>query len=267
MEKTLFISTLKEKAGVENLSERTFDEVATMFLPQFEDDTKITDESWGVPVQVLKSMSGQLRHDLSEGITAFKTKSEADQQKAQAKAIADAVAAAKAEWEKQKGAGDGGADDGKDANKDLDSKIAEAVAKAMGGLTGEEGALGKLSKQFGDFVAQMAADKKAKDEEAIRSVVREYLLGRGVKEDDFALEYTMEKLEIGENPDISALKAKAEEDYEANYKKIHKSGEAPFHGGAGGGNDNSGAAAWLKNRGALAQQEADAAEERKKLLK
>ena len=80
MEKELFQTTLLEKAKaannnapIDNLSERTISEVVGMFLPQFADDENITDESWAIPVQMVKTLSGQLRHDTSTGINDFPT--------------------------------------------------------------------------------------------------------------------------------------------------------------------------------------------------
>jgi hypothetical protein len=100
MEKNLLIQNLKSKAGIDNLSDRTYDEVATVLLPQFADDEKITDESWNLPIQMLKSMSGQLRHEVADGITNGKTQWETEQKAAQQKAIDDAMAAFKTQWEK-----------------------------------------------------------------------------------------------------------------------------------------------------------------------
>ena len=72
MEKELFQTMLLEKAKaannnapIDNLSERTINEVVAMFLPQFADDESITDESWNIPVQMVRTISGQLRHDTS----------------------------------------------------------------------------------------------------------------------------------------------------------------------------------------------------------
>lgn len=236
MEKEALIQNLKTKSQIDNLSERTIDEVATLFLPQFADDEKINDESWNLPVQMLKTMSGQLRHDLSGGINDFKTKFEADNKDAQAKAIADAIAAAKAEWEKKNPKSDPKKEEKKEEqNQDVDQKVADALAKAMADLTGEEGALGKLSKQFSDFLTQQAEEKKQISVSNVRNQVREYLIGRGVEEDDYALEICLEKLEIGEKPDVASLKAKAEKDYETIYNRMHKNdGSQPFKGGGGG---------------------------------
>ena len=170
MEKELFISTLKEKTGVDNLSERTIDEVASLFLPDFADDASITDDSWKVPVQMVKTMSGQLRHDLSGGINDFKTKFEEESKAAQQKAIADAVAAAKAEWEKEHG-GNGG-ESGSGDSADLDKKIAAAVAKA----TAEQNkAFETLNKQFGDYMKLVSEREKAQAVTNVRDQIKNYL--------------------------------------------------------------------------------------------
>ena len=270
MEKELFQSTLLDKAKaannnapIDNLSERTISEVVSMFLPQFADDTKITDESWTLPVQMVKTLSGQLRHDTSLGINDFKTKFETEQKAAMEKAKQDAIDAFKAEWEKTHPKQEPPKDAG-----DVDQKVADAVAKAMAGITGDEGAIGKLSKQFSEFLAAQAEKEKAITVANAREQVRDYLISRGVDEDDFALEYTLERLEIGEKPDIAALNAKAEKDYEANYKKIYKKdGAHPFAGGGGGEDETAGAKGWLASREKRTQSEAEAAEARRKLLK
>ena len=260
MDKEALIQTLKEKTGVDNLSERTIDEVATILLPQFADDTKITDESWALPVQMVKTMSGQLRHDLSGGISAFKTQYETEQKAVNEKAVAEAIAAAKEEWEKNHQTP---APQKPDA--DIEARIADAVAKATGEQTK---AFETLSKQFSDYMKAQEAKEKAATEAGVRSQIRNYLLDRGVDEDDFALEYTLEKLVVGENPDVEVLKVKAEKDYEATYKKIHKvDGGQPFNGGEGGRNDsNADFQNYIKNKQTQAAQEAKDAEELKKYM-
>ena len=272
MEKELFQSTLMDKAKaannnapIDNLSERTIAEVVNLFLPQFADDEKITDESWNLPVQMMKTLSGQLRHDTSANINAFKTQFEASNKALQEKAVADAVAAAKAEWEKNHPGGERQKNEpAQDA--DIEKLIDGKISDALKGLTGENSELGKLSKQFGDFLKAQAAKEKAATEADVRSQVRDYLIGRGVDDEDFALEYTLEKLVVGDNPDVNTLKAKAEKDYEANYKKIHKGeGANPFAGGNGGGDSVVNEIdAWAKKRESAAAEEAAAAAELEK---
>lgn len=267
MEKELFITTLKGKAGVDNVSDRSFEEVAGLFLPQFADDEKITDELWNIPVSMIKTMSGQLRHDLSTGINDFKTKSEAEQKAQLEKEKQAAIDAFKAQWEKEHPTPAPKPEE-KKTEPDIDAKLAEFEKTMLAKMTGDDSAFGKLSKQFSDFMSQVAAEKQAQTEASIREQVKDYLLRRGVDEDDFALEYTLEKLEIGDKPDISALKTKAEKDYEAYYKKIHKNdGAKPFNGGAGGSHDsNTEFQNFIKARQAEAAQEAKDAEELRKQM-
>lgn len=271
MEKELFLSTLKGKAQVDNLSDRTFDEVATLWLPQFADDTKITDESWVLPVQMLKTMSGQLRHDVSMGIASGKSQWENDAATTRQKAIEEAVANAKKEWERSNPAPAQAVTKPIEQSQDIDKKIAEAVALAIGGLTAESGAIGKLSKQFSDYMTQVAEERKTQTVESIRSQVRDYLVGRGADEDDFALEYTLEKMDIGDNPDLAALKTKAEADFEANYKRIHRNnGAHPFAGGAGGAGNGQDSKAefdrFIQGKKAEMQKQQADADELKKLM-
>ena len=268
MEKELFQTTLMDKAKasnnnapIDNLSERTINEVVTMFLPLFADDEKITDESWNLPVQMVKTMSGQLRHDTSTGISDFKTKYETEQKAQMEKDKQAAIDAFKAEWEKTHPAA-AQAQEADKGNQSIDEKLAEFEKAMMAKLTGDDSAFGKLSKQFGDYLKLQAEKEKAATEADIRSQVRDYLIGRGVDEDDFALEYTLEKLVIGDKPDIGALKTKAEKDYEAAYKKIHKSdGGQPFNGGGGSSTDNNAEFTnYIKAKQAEAAQEAKDAE-------
>lgn len=268
MEKELFISTLKGKAGVDNVSDRSYEEVAGLFLPQFEDDSKITDESWTIPVQMVKTMSGQLRHDLSTGISDFKAKSEAEQKTLLEKETQAAIDAFKAQWEKEHPAPKPPKTPEKN-EPSVDEKLAEFKKSLLAEMTGDDSAFGKLSKQFSDFMTQVAAEKQAQTKASVRDQIRDYLIDRGVDENDFALEYTLEKIEIGDKPDVSALKAKAEKDYEANYKKIHRGeGAKPFNGGAGGNHDsNADFNNFIKEKQAAAAQEAiDSEELRKKMI-
>ena len=228
MEKNLLITNLKTKAGVDNLSERTYDEVATAYLPLFTDDDKITDESWNIPVQVLKTMSGQLRHEVADGITKGKTQWETEQQAAQQKAIDDAIAAAKAQWEKDH-LSQQQQQQQQQQQPDIAKLVAEQVAEQMKGFTGENSDFGKLTKQFSEYLAAQSLKDKAATEEGIRSQIKAYLIGRGVEEDDYALEIALEKLVIGDNADIAALKTKAETDYEAIFKRMHQyDGAQPY---------------------------------------
>lgn len=266
MEKNLLIENLKTKAGIDNLSDRTYDEVATVLLPMFADDEKITDESWSIPLQMLKSMSGQLRHEVADGISKGKAQWENEQKTAQQKSIDDAVSAFKAQWEKDHASGTPPVEEGK---PDIAALVAEQVKAQMEGLTGENSEFAKLSKQFSDYLKLQAEKDKAAAEADVRSQIKDFLIGRGVDEDDYALEIMLEKLVIGDKPDVAALKAKAEKEYEAIYKRMHKGENAqPFAGGGGGGGNaiEQEIDAWAKRRDGIAASEAAAAAELEKQI-
>ena len=149
---------------------------------------------------------------------------------------------------------------------DITKLVSEQVQAQVDVLMGDDGALGKLSKQLSDYLKVQAAKEKAAAEADARSKVRAYLIGRGVDEDDFALEYTLEKLVVDANADIAALKVQAEKDYESYYKKIHRGdGASPFAGGVGGSQDsNKDFQDYIKAKQATAEQEARDAEELRK---
>lgn len=263
MEKELFISTLKEKAGVDNISERSFNEVANLFHSQFVDDEKITDESWAMPLQVLKTMSGQLRHDLSDGIASFKTSYEKDNKAANEKAIADAIEKAKTEWEEaQKRGGKGGDDD----EKDLDKKISDAIKAAFEQAAGDDGVLGKYNKTLTDFIVKAEKEKKEAHIAKVRESLRDYLLDERGANREPVVNLALKELVIDEQSDVDKLKVDAEKKYEKLYKEFYgDSHSAPF---AGSGSGQTSAVdeinKWAKMHQQVADDEAKAAEELEK---
>lgn len=257
MEKNLLIQNLKSKAGIDNLSERTFDEIATAYLPMFSEDDKITDETWNLPIQILKTMSGQLRHEVAEGITKGKTQWETEQKTAQQKAIDEAVAAAKAEWEKNNPDANKPDPDKPDANaeKSIEDKIAAAVAKAMEGVTGEDGSIGKLTKQFTDYMAKTEQEKKDAIVKQIRENLKSYLLDERFADREPVVNLAIKEMEIKEDSDFDKLKIEVEKKYEKLYKDFYgDSGSGPYAGGAGGGtNSNKEFEDFIKQRKAEAE--------------
>jgi len=270
MEKNLLIQNLKSKAGVDNLSDRTFDEVANVFLPQFADDEKITDDSWNLPIQMLKSMSGQLRHEVSEGITKGKTQWENDQKVAQQKAIEEAIAAAKTEWEKNNPDPNKPDPNKPDPNaeKTLEEKISAAVAKALEGITGEEGSIGKLTKQFTDYIAKTEQEKKEAIVNGIRENLKTYLLDERFADREPVVNLAIKELTIKEDSDFDKLKIEVEKKYEELYKQFYgDSGSGPYAGGAGGGtNSNKEFENFIKDRQKAAEAAAKDTEELEKNL-
>lgn len=63
MDKEKILSTLREKLGTTNFSDRTLN---TYIAATFGESEEITDDQWNSAVQVLSSLQGQFNHDLSE---------------------------------------------------------------------------------------------------------------------------------------------------------------------------------------------------------
>ena len=271
MEKNLLIQNLKSKAGIDNLSDRTFEEVATAYLPMFAEDDKITDDTWNLPVTILKTMSGQLRHEVAEGITKGKTQWETEQKTAQQKAIEDAVAAAKAEWEKnhpQQQQQQQNQQQQQQQEQSLDEKIAAAVAKAMEGVTSEEGSIGKIAKQFSDYMAKTEQEKKEAKLNKVREDLKSYLLDVRLAEREPVVNLAIKDMEIKDDSDFDKLKIEVEKKYEELYKELYGNSESgPYAGGAGGGsNSNKEFEDYIKAQKAAAEQQAKEAEALEKEL-
>ena len=249
MDKDIVIQNLKEKLGSDTasvISDRTFDGISGLYLDSFKEDDKITDDTYKPVLAVLKEFAGQKRFDEK----AFTERYKADYEKQHEKetkdkitlAIAEAIENYKKEHPEPKPDKDKDKDKGKDNDKDLDTKIAEAIAKAVGGLTAEDGAIGKLTGTVNNFINTYNEREKNAQEGAIREQLKAYLTGRKAN-GPAVVDLVVSQIQIGEKPNLAELKVMVERDYEANYKKFYGEGAPAFggngNGGAGGGGDTS----------------------------
>lgn len=269
MEKEKLISELKQRIGETDfavLSEKTLDNIIPSLLPMFEDDEKVTEETYKFPVSILKSHIGQYRHDVAEAIKSGKSAWETEQKSVQEKAIADAVAKAKEEWgkknepqPKQTGA----------EEKDISKLVESAIAEQLKSLTGEDGALGKLSKQFSDYVKNAEDEKKAAAISKKKDSLKTYLLEERFAEREPVVNLAIKEIQIDENSDIDKLKVEVEKKYESLFKELYGDGGRPFAGGNGGSGGDSAEdfKKFLKEREAIAAQSAKDEEALKALLK
>lgn len=248
MEKDILIQNLKEKLGSDTasvISDRTFDGISSLYLDSFKEDDKVTDDTYKPVLAVLKEFAGQKRFDEK----AFTEKYKAEYEKQHEKEVSDkvtlAVAKAIEEYKKEHpepNPKDKDKDKDKDSDKDLDAKIADAVAKAIGGLTAEDGAIGKLTGTVNSFINTYNEREKSARESDVRQQLWDYLKERGANK-DFVIKTTIRDIQIGDTPNIAELKILAERMYEKNYKECEGEGAPAFggngNGGAGGGGDTS----------------------------
>lgn len=245
MEKTLLIQGLRTRVGEDDaklISDKTFDGIATEVLSSFADDDKITDDTWKVPVALLKQFAGQKRHDEAEFAQKFKTDYATQHEKDVEERLKKAAEEAVENFKKEHPELNGGKKEDKVDEKDLDTKIAAAVAEAMKGLTAEDGVIGKSLKTITDFTArQTERDKQAKLS-VVRDQLKKHLVSLKANE-EACIDDALDDLDYGDDPNFADLKQKCIDAYEKRYKRYYGNGTQPFGGnGSGegpGGKDSS----------------------------
>jgi len=153
MEKDILIQNLRTKVGEDNakvISDKTFDGIAESVLPMFADDSKITDETWKLPVATLIQFAGQKRFDEKTFTEKFKSDYAREyaiqHEKDVDGRINAAVAKALEDYKREhpeNGGGTGG--NGGASADELDTKVQDAVKKALEGLTGADSEFGKMT--------------------------------------------------------------------------------------------------------------------------
>lgn len=271
MEKEALISNLKQRIGETDfavLSEKTLDNIIPNFLPMFAEDDKITEETYKLPVSILKSHIGQYRHDVAEAIKSNKATWESEQKTAQDKAIADAIAKAKAEWE-EKNKSKPVEDKKEGEEKDLSKLVESAIAEQLKTLTGDDGAIGKLTKQFSDYVQNAENEKRVALIAKMKDDLKSYLIDERLAEREPVVNLAIKELAIDEKSDLDKLKVEVEKKYESLFKELYGDGGRPFAGGngSGGGDNTEDFKNFLKEREAAAAQSAKDEEALKSLLK
>lgn len=265
MEKDILIQNLRTKVGEDNckvISDKTFDGIAESVLPMFADDSKITDETWKLPVATLIQFAGQKRFDekvFTEKFKADYAKEYANQHEKDVETrINTAVAKALEDYKKEhpeNGAGNGGnGGNGGSTEVDIDTKVQEAVKKAMAGLTGTDSDFGKMTATITSFMKSQMEREKTATLNSVKSELKKHLIALKAN-NEACIDDALEDIEYGDNPTFDGLKQSAIAAYEKRYKRYYADGGKPFGGdstgGNGGGNND-----FVKERIARLQKEA-----------
>ena len=262
MDKETLVRNLQEKIGDGDfgvLSQRTVDSIIDPLLPMFADDSTINEESFTLPVNLLKSYIGQYRHDVSEGIKKGIAQNAPKQEPVEQAVVEKPVEQKVVETNHQP-----------TQTTDLDTLITDKLNGFLATLSGDDGVLGKLSKEFNAFKVDYETRRTNERIADIKDRLSDFMLSLDstLADDDFVLEYTLERFDVNLDEDFEAQSTKFKDLYEKNYKRINKGKTfTPMEGGAGGGSDSTQAFnTFIKER---ADQEAAAqrdAEELKKML-
>ena len=261
MEKDILIQNLKTKVGEDNakvISDKTFDGIAESVLPMFADDSKITDDTWKLPVATLIQFAGQKRFDektFTEKFKADYAKEYAAQHETDVTArINSAVAKALEDYKKEhpeNGGGNGG--NGGTSTDDLDAKVQDAVKKALEGLTGAESEFGKMTATMNNFMKSQIEREKTATLNSVKSELKKHLIALKAN-NEACIDDALDDIEYGDNPTFEGLKQAAVSAYEKRYKRYYADGGKPFGGGGTGG--NGGGNDFVKDRIARLQREA-----------
>jgi len=259
MEKDILIQNLRTRVGEDDsksISDKTFEGIAESVLTMFADDSKITEETWKLPVATLKQFAGQKRHDEKEFAEKFKTEYANEYKTQHEKDVTERIEAAKnAALEEYKKAhpegGSGGS--GGSSDEELDKKVSVAVANAMKALTGADSELGKSLATLTDFVKTQSEREKAAIKNRVKEDLKKHLLGLKANNES-CIDDALDDIDYGETPTFEALKQSAIDAYEKRYKRYFSDGGKPFGGesSGGGGGENS----FVKERIKQLQEEA-----------
>lgn len=275
MEKEALIRELKDRIGEPDfavLSERTVDALVSPLIPSFADDEKITDESWTLPVAMLKNYIDQYRHDLAEGTEAEKVRL-AKENEATIKNLSNKkFEEIKAEWEQKHKTEPTGNEGGKGENEKSDvEKALEAYNIKLFGEDGKGGLIGGKLNETSDFIAN---SKKAAEAEKISNIkkrLKDYLVEERKASRDAVVNLAIKDLEVASDSDIDELKIKVEKIYEERYKDFYGDSGKPFGGDSAGGTGNDGGSdevtEYLKKRSEAATKQAELTEKTKSLLR
>lgn len=274
MEKEALIEGLKSKVGENDfgvLSGQTVDALVATFLPSFADDDKVTDETWKIPVEVVKNYAGQYRHDLATKTAEEKARL-AKENENLAKSLAEKqIEEFKAEWAKTHNAKPANENnDGNNEKSDVE-KALEAYNIKLFGEDGKGGLIGGKLSETSDFIA---SSKKAIEAEKISNIkkqLKDYLVEERKASRDAVVNLSIKDLEVTSNSDIDELKIKVEKIYEERYKDFYGDSGKPFGGDSAGGTGNGGGSdevtEYLKKRGESAAKQAELTAKTKSLLR
>lgn len=240
MEKDILIQNLRTRIGEDNasiISDKTFDGIATAYLPMFSDDSKITDELWNYPVAVLNAYAGQKRHDDKVFAEKYKSDYEAQHQKDVDARVAEATAKAIEEFKKglENTGGEGGEGEGAKPDQKADEGMEERMRAFM------ENALKERDKQIEDFkntIKELTESQKEREKTArigsVKSALKQHLLDLKAN-NEACIDDALESIDFGDEPSLDDFKQTAVAAYEKRYKRYYGDGGKPFGGESAGG--------------------------------
>ncbi len=267
MEKDILIQNLKTKVGEDNakvISDRSFEEIAGLYLPLFADDSKITEESWQYPVKVLSTYAGQKRHDDKEFVENYKSEYDQRHQKEVEERVRKAAEEAVEKYKSEQKDADGGGSGADVEEPAIEDKINEAVKKALTGFSARMEEFGKSSKEVTDYIETLKQREKSARRDQVKGELKKHLVDLKAN-NEACIDDALDDIEYGDSPTFEGLKQTAISAYEKRYKRYYSDGGRPFGGtGFGGGGGDSLVKEKIERLKAEAAESADYAADLKK---
>ena len=227
MEKDILIQSLKDRVGEDNcksISDKTFEAMADVYLPLFANDDAVTDDTWKMPVASLIQFAGQKRHDEKVFAENLNKQHKKDVDEKVRVAVEKAIEEYKASQPKEDPKQEEPAE-----SDDVDAKISAAVAKALAQLTGDDGAIGKLSNTLNGFIKTQTEREKTEEKSRVKAGLKQFL--KSLKADNEAcIDDALDDIDYGDAPTVEGLKDAVKTAYEKRYKRYYSNGGKPFGG-------------------------------------
>lgn len=255
MEKESLINALRERIGETDfnaISRRSVETIVEPMLPLFADDEKVTEETYAIPLAMLKSFIGQSRHEIAEALKLEKTRHEADK----TKAVKDAVEAYKNSLKEQDPPQEPIKPSEEPKNDDVNAIIEKKMTEMLEGLTGKDGAIGKLSESFNAFINDYNAKRQQEQVLDAKERIKTALEGLGANNAK-VIELAMRELDYSADKSYDVLLSEAKERYEALYKDLYANGSQPFAGIPGNETSDASFQSFIQRRQKEAERQAE----------
>lgn len=242
MEKEALIKQLKEKVGETDfsvLSEKTVEALVTPLLPSFADDEKVTEDSWTMPVNMLKNFVGQYRHELAQGSEAEKQRISKDNDSKVKQLANDLFSQFKKEWsENHSDLSDKGGKEEKNTNLSDSDELLKKLESRLFGEDGKGGLIGGKLTAVESFIDDTKKKEETKKVEEIKQQLRDYLVKERKAGREAVVDLAIELSDIKADGNIREQKVQVEKIYEEQYKRFYGDGGKPYGGSSTGEGNN-----------------------------
>lgn len=195
MTKEELLSKISEKLGKTSLSERTLNSYVENIVKLVSDDSQVNDDFLTSHVGILKSIEGQLSHEIAEGL-------------------------------KGKGGGKPNNEPTPNQNQTQGGQGDESMKKILDMIS-------EIKKENSELRARLDEEKTTRTESSYKRAISDAMKQKGAK-NDYILKQVIAKKKFDVNKSVEDSVKEALEDYDTEYKSCFGDGAAPRGSGIQG---------------------------------